>query len=179
MPTDQMQVQVKNYLTGMGTGVDNQAVAGFLDAFLAGNLASNREKMPHELLVSRLQIVGRFDMPVRDDQHVSGGNGMDIPESSCLVVSVHFVTRGFSPDDFAKYTIGGWICHCGGGLFVSYRTLSYRNNSLHPACAGGGQLHRGDTIPQFLRGLGVDVQIIIRQTAQMPAIGSDRSGSFP
>lgn len=107
MPADQMQVQVKNYLTGMGASVDNQAVAGFLDAFLPGNLAGNREKVSHELLVTRLQIVGRFDMPVRDDQHMCGGDGMDIPESSCLVVTVHFFTGGFSPDDFAKYTIGG------------------------------------------------------------------------
>jgi hypothetical protein len=107
MPADQMQVQVKNYLTGMGTGVDNQAVAGFLDAFLPGNLAGNREKVAHELLVAWLQIVGRFDMLVRDDKHVCWGDGMDIPESSYLVVTVHFLTGGFSPDDFAKYTIGG------------------------------------------------------------------------
>jgi len=107
MPADQMQVQVKNYLTGMGTSIDNQAVAGFLDAFLPGNLASNREKVSYQLLVTRLQIVGRFDVPVRDDEHVCGGDRMYIPERSCLVVAVHFITGGFSLDDFAKYTIGG------------------------------------------------------------------------
>ena len=107
MTTDQMQVQVKYYLTGMGASIDNQAVAGFLDAFLPGNLVSNRKKVSHELLVTRLQIVSRCNMPVRDDQHVGGGDGMDIPKSSCLIVTVHFITGGFSPDDFAKYTIGG------------------------------------------------------------------------
>jgi hypothetical protein len=58
LPTDQVQVKMVDFLPGVWAGINNQAIAFLMDAFLNCQLARNRVEMPQDSLVLRICLLG-------------------------------------------------------------------------------------------------------------------------
>ena len=84
-----MDVQVKDCLPAMRTGVCDQAVPTCGNPFLLGKFACHAEDVSYHLLVLRLHHPHRIDVPVRDDQDMRGRHRVDIAESSDLFILVN------------------------------------------------------------------------------------------
>jgi len=75
-------------LPGVRPGVDNQAIAGVLDAFLLRYLARHGEQVTDERLISGHYLVDRCDMAVRHHEYMRRCGRVDIAESSGELVGI-------------------------------------------------------------------------------------------
>ncbi len=94
LPTDQVQVQVKDNLTRMRAGIGDEAVAAVVDAFLLGQDAGQAEQAPHSGLVCGDQFINGCDVVVGDDQNMGGGDGVNVAESGDQLIPVNDLSGG-------------------------------------------------------------------------------------
>jgi hypothetical protein len=102
LSADQMQMDMVDRLSAIGTRVDDQAVAAMGNPCLAGKLTRDAEEMPDQLFIFRVECVYRFDMLVRHNQIVSWRDRVPILEGGGLLVAINDPGPGFTGDDLAE-----------------------------------------------------------------------------
>ena len=77
-----------NRLLGVVAGVDDDAIAGFIDALDFRDLFHGVEKMAHKVVWQTVANVG--EMLLRDDERMHGHLGFKVVERNNLVVLVYY-----------------------------------------------------------------------------------------
>jgi len=97
LSSNDVQVQVEDDLSGVRTGIDDQAVAGILDIFAFGELAGDIKHVSYQFLILRFNFVNRWNMLIRHNQNMGGSYRVDIPKSGNLIISENFMVPGGKP----------------------------------------------------------------------------------
>jgi len=95
-----------HFLVAVGTGIDDQAVAVFSDAFLCGDLAHRVEDRRGGCRIVLFSAVSIRDVPGGHDQDMGGRLGIDVAKGAYQVVAIDDIAGDVSSDDLAKYAIG-------------------------------------------------------------------------
>ena len=101
-------MDVMNRLLGVVAGVDDDAIAGFIDALDFRDLFHGIEKMAHKVVWQTVANVG--EMLLRDDERMHGHLGFKVVERNNLVVLVYYAGRNFASGNFAEYAVGHMPC---------------------------------------------------------------------
>ena len=101
-------MDVMNRLLGVVAGVDDDAIAGFIDAFDFRDLFHGVEKMAHKVVWQTVANVG--EMLLRDDERMHGHLGFKVVERNNLVVLVYYAGRNFASGNFTEYAVGHMPC---------------------------------------------------------------------
>ena len=109
LSADQVDMQVKDGLPAMWTGIGDQAVTVRGNPFLLGNFTRYAKDVSHQLLVFRSHCSHRIDVPVWDDQDVSRPGRMNIAKGSDLFILVDNRRFGFSGSDLTEDAILGHL----------------------------------------------------------------------
>ena len=84
-------MEVGDAFAGVGAVVDDEAVAGFVEALLFGDVAGGEEELAEELTVAFAGGADAGDDALRDDEDVDGGLRVDVADGEDLFVVAHDV----------------------------------------------------------------------------------------
>ena len=104
-PAEQMKVNVKDRLSGVGAAVDDEAVTVLGDALLLGETVGDAVNSADELADVVLQIREQPDVHDRHDENVDRRLRSDIPKGDDAVVAVDDIAFDLALDNAAKKTI--------------------------------------------------------------------------
>ena len=102
---------MRNGFAGMGAIVDDETVAVFVEAELAGDVGGFEKKMSEDSVVFGGGFVDAWNGFARDDEDVTRGGGTNVAKSEHLIIFVNDVSGDFAIGDFLKerFAHGGRI----------------------------------------------------------------------
>ena len=101
-PTNEMQVDVKNFLTRMGPAVHDEPVSSLVDPRFLSEPGGDPDHAAKRRLV-RIGHVGEGrNRLVGDDEYVGGRQGLDIPERCHQLVLIDEIGGNFPADDLRE-----------------------------------------------------------------------------
>jgi hypothetical protein len=103
---NQVEVQVKNRLPGIRTGIDDQAVPGLIQAGFSSQAASGKKHVAEQVTVGRFGFIHGYNMLLRYDQDVHGGNRTGILETDQGLIAMEDIGGNISGNDPAEGTAG-------------------------------------------------------------------------
>jgi hypothetical protein len=125
---DEVEVQVKNRLPGIRTGVDDQPVPGLIQTGFSSQAASGKKHVTEQFTVGRFGFIHGYDMFLRDDQYVHGGNRAGILETDQGFIAMEDIGRYISGNDPAEGAAGE--SHQGKGC--KNRATGYSKRDTYP-----------------------------------------------
>ena len=102
LSTDQVEMQVVNFLLAMRASVEDQAVAVFGDALLLSNFSHSIKHTAGNRFVFWLKIIVIRDVFVGHNQDMDGRDRIYITESGDLLVLVYLRAGDLPGDNFTK-----------------------------------------------------------------------------
>ena len=103
-----VHMDVMYRLLGVVAGVDDNAIAGFIDALDFRYLFHGIEKMAHKVVGQTVANVG--EVLLRDDERMHRHLGFKVVERDNLVVLVYYAGGNFTSGNFAEYAVGHMPC---------------------------------------------------------------------
>ena len=100
-----MEMQMVNGLTGIGTAVGNNTVTA-IQAFCLGDLGNDFKNVGNNGAVFSGDVVYGGHMRLGDYQNVGGCLGRDIPECEYGFILIDLGGRDGTCDDFTEQTVG-------------------------------------------------------------------------
>jgi hypothetical protein len=101
-----VEVQVKNRLPGIRSGVDDQTVPGLIQTGFSSQTASGEKHVTEQFIVGSFGFIHGYDMLLRDDQDVHGGNRAGILETDQGFIAIEDIGRYISGNDPAERAAG-------------------------------------------------------------------------
>jgi len=98
---EEVEVDVRDFLTGVGLAVDDHSVA-VVETELRGDTANDCEEGSDQRLVLGGDVIEGEDFGLGDDQDMNRGLRPDVAEGERKIVFVENVRRDFAVDDAAK-----------------------------------------------------------------------------
>jgi hypothetical protein len=95
-------MQVKNTLTGVGTGINRHPKAAFGNAVIAGKLSGDLKNLADDRVVLWLDIEHAGDVLARNDQKMNRRLGIDVFKDDDVIVFKNDVRLYLLGDDAAK-----------------------------------------------------------------------------
>ena len=95
-------MQVWHGFAAVRAVVDDETVAGFIEAKMGGDFGGFEQEMTEEFLVTRLRLGDARNRFLRDDDDVHGGLRIDVAEGENGVVFKNDGGGNFAPGDFFK-----------------------------------------------------------------------------
>jgi hypothetical protein len=102
----EVEVQVKNRLPGIRTGVYDQAVPGLIKTGFSSQAVSGKKHVTEQFTVGRFGFIHGYDMLLRDDQDVHGGNRAGILETDKGLIAMEDIGGNISGNDPAEGAAG-------------------------------------------------------------------------
>ena len=103
---EQVQVDVKDGLPSLAVRVEHRPVPAVRYASFLGNRGGAPDELSDQAVVFCAKLVQRFDMTLRDDEHMRRRLWIDIVEGQHAFVLVDDACRNRALDDFAEQAIG-------------------------------------------------------------------------
>jgi hypothetical protein len=101
---NQVSVQVEDHLASASIHIDKESVAGLGYTHVLGNLLGHSGQMVYNLVVF-VHVVESGNVLPRDNEYVNRGRRPGIPKCHCQSIFVHFSSRQFPLNNFAKDAI--------------------------------------------------------------------------
>lgn len=99
-------MEVVNRLLSVVTGVGHDPITGLGDALFFGELNGDAQNSTEQVNVRIAGVVQRYDMPVRDDEHVRGRLCVDVAKGGNFVVLIKLRGGQLPGYDLTEDTIG-------------------------------------------------------------------------
>src|ERR1041384_2681324 len=100
-PAWQVQMKMKDRLSRFAIRVEYRPIAAGRDAAFFRDRGGPSNELADEPVVFLADVVQRFDVTFRDDEHVRGRLRADVVEGEHAVVLVHDARGNLPLDDFA------------------------------------------------------------------------------
>ncbi len=97
---------MKNRLPGIRTGVDDQAVPGLIQTGFSSQAASGKKHVTEQFTVGWFGFIHGYDMLLRYDQDVHGGNRAGILETDQGLIAMEDIGGNISGNDPAEGAAG-------------------------------------------------------------------------
>lgn len=104
--TEDMHVQVRNRLIGIGATIDDATISTFRDILVGGDARRSAGNLTEESGVRVGCVREPSHVLTRNDQHVDGRLRIRVPEGDDIRILVHDVDRKLAQRDFAKNAFG-------------------------------------------------------------------------
>src|SRR5215831_8467145 len=121
-PSQQVEVKVKDVLTGVGAAVHQEAVAGVSDASFGGDARRGEHEVADQLPVLGGHRVVGGDVLERDEEDVHRGLRADVVEGHATVIPHHELRGDLPIPDLAEHAVG----HGGDSAPADSRTEATR-----------------------------------------------------
>ena len=128
-------MDVKDRLPRFAIRVEDRAIAFVCNVSFPGNGRRPARQFSHQLIVTWLEDIQRFDVSFRHNQHMSWGLRIDVVESNHPIVFVDDGRRNFTRDDSAEEAAHNGLWAVGFWLSVSF-TLSVCQSRFEQFPAG-------------------------------------------
>src|SRR5690606_24534015 len=107
-PAEEMEVQVKDRLPPVGTGVGHQPVAPLVEAEVGRDLGREGQQLAeYRLTVGALGVPGRREVAGRDDEDVGRGLGREVVEGHRVGAAPDDLRGNLARDDLAEDAVNG------------------------------------------------------------------------
>src|SRR3984893_260783 len=103
----QVEMQVIDDLSSLGSGIAREAVPTLAVACLLGQDPGHANTAPYHRLVGGLEPRDRFDVALRDDEQMHGRLGVEILTRQDEIILIYDVCGALTEDDAAEYACGG------------------------------------------------------------------------
>ena len=103
---EKMQVDVKDGLACALVSVEERTVSDFRKASLLRDKRGAADQLADDLIVFRPDVVERWDVTLRDDQHMCRRLRVDVIEGDDPLVLIYDRRRYLSLDDLAEQAVG-------------------------------------------------------------------------
>ncbi|RWX47847.1 hypothetical protein H206_05569 [Candidatus Electrothrix aarhusensis] len=101
--TEDMHVDVKNRLPGLGTVIKDKAK--LLNAFFLRHLIADSYQLTHELFILFGHSGRPADMLFRNNKKMHRRCGRDVPKSQYLIILIEFVRGDITLNDLTEQTV--------------------------------------------------------------------------